>query len=143
MLNDMPLCVNEVKAQPAKLRTFATVGRAAKAILRCITLTAIAHAQSAVDKHLKLNIGQRVMYGLYFANRQLPGKHDARKALPGKPLDLFNSPVVCLSACVHLNGRAFRPQSANHFRDSHILYENGVNPHSIQFLQQLADTVEF
>ncbi len=123
--NHSTLRILQVKLQATELRTLPPVRTPAKAMLRRIALTAIAHTQSTMDKHLQRHLHHPVNL-TNLLQRQLPGQHHLRKALPRQETHLLRRTIIHLRTRMQLYRRQMQPFKR------HILHNQSIHPRTIQ-----------
>ena len=73
MLQLTAVAIEQVELHATNLRTGATIGRTAKAVLRGITETAIADTEGAMNEDFQLYVGNLLVDGGNLVDRQLTG----------------------------------------------------------------------
>ena len=143
VFHHLSLRVHEVELQSAELCTLSPVGRARETILRCITLSAIAHTQSPMNKHLKFHLRQCLVNGVDFLYRQFSGQHHSVESESCEPFHLFFCSVVSLCACMQFHFRPILLHFPYHFSKSHVLHEHSIDPSPVQLFEQDFHVVNF
>ena len=125
----------KAELQTAELCALAAVGTSRETVLRGIALSAVTDAQGTMNKHLKFNVGHRLVDGLYISQRQLASQHYATEAQRPQPAHFLHRAVVRLGACMQ--------RQRGVLQERHVLHQHGIDTDALQVVEQLSGVVKF
>ena len=137
MQQDIPLFILQVKFHSTNLRTFASVGTASKNRFRRIALSTQTHAQSTMHKHLQFRLWIFLVDGTYLLQTQFSRQHHLLKSLFTEETYFLRCAIVHLGTAMQGNWRQI------HFFQTHILYDERIHTHIVQFTNHLFHLSQF